>query len=72
MGVKASRSNGLAAKTVTETKNTVTTEVTAATSGIRCAYRRGVTSCAAAANSDRTKAQNSRLPACPPYRAASL
>ena len=61
-GVKPRRSKGLAAKSITLTKNVMTADVTPATYGIRWAKRRAVRNCAALANRERTMAQKSNDP----------
>ncbi len=66
IGVNGNRSNGLAAKSRTITKNSVTMDVTEATWGSSCSYRLGVSHWARAAKMLSTSAQNSRLPSWPP------
>ena len=71
-GVKASRSNGSAAKIITLTKKVMTAAVTPATYGIRWAKRRGVSSWAALAKSESTTAQKSSEPFCPAQKAEKM
>src|SRR3954463_13083071 len=71
-GVKPSRSKGLAAKSITLTKNATTAEVTPATYGIISLKRRGVRSCAALAKMDNTTAQKSSEPFCPAQNAEKM
>src|SRR5687768_9502442 len=71
-GVKAMRSNGFSANSMTLTKNATTACVTAATYGSSAACRREVSSCARAAKHASTTAQNSSEPFCPAQNAATV
>jgi hypothetical protein len=62
----------LAAKTITEVKNTTTESVTAATYGISGRNRGAESHCARVAKSDRTRAQNSSEPFCPAQKAETM
>src|SRR3954451_6148727 len=71
-GGKPSRSKGLAANSITLTKNATTADVTPATYGIRSLKRRGVRSCATLAKRDSTTAQNRSDPFWPAQNAEKM
>src|SRR2546426_9434463 len=68
-GVKAKRANGVAANSITVTKNAATAHTTPATYRNRGAWRRHVHVRASEPNSASTRAQKNRLPFLPALRA---